>query len=219
MATQVSAEFVSTFEQLVYQMVEGAPINDKHVHFANKLLAMLKGDYKTVYEMEKKEHDELRDSLRPKTGWGSSNSNTKPTGFGPRVEDCSLHQNMQSSPSSQGGGSLTYAPNNFGYSTFSPPCNGCELGERDLARGLWMSGFGVQSKRADFQEPLPLPSPPHSPIVKRKEEVCPPAPKKVPQGAALCATPSGNGGFNSIGAAAPLSPIEQIPEDGLKDFF
>lgn len=53
----------------------------------------------------------------------------------PRVEDCELHGPMQ-------GGGLWYAPNSFGYSTFSPPCNGCADGQKDAAAGLWMSGFG-----------------------------------------------------------------------------
>jgi hypothetical protein len=54
---------------------------------------------------------------------------------GPCVEDCELHGPMQ-------GGGLWYAPNSFGYSTFSPPCNGCADGQKDAAAGLWMSGFG-----------------------------------------------------------------------------
>lgn len=53
----------------------------------------------------------------------------------PRVEDCELHGPMR-------GGGLWYAPNSSGYSTTSPPCNGCADGQRDHAAGLWMSGFG-----------------------------------------------------------------------------
>lgn len=54
----------------------------------------------------------------------------------PRADDCELHGPMR-------GGGLWYAPNSSGYSTFSPPCNGCADGQRDSAAGLWMSGFGV----------------------------------------------------------------------------
>jgi len=228
MAKHVSAEFVDIFEQLHYQLVEGAIINDKHVHFANKLMAMLKNDYKAMYELEKKEHEELRESLRPKTGWGSGNLTAVPTGFvggevvgfgkseEPRVADCELHGPMErNNDPSKGGGALWYSPNNFGYSMYSPPCNGCKMGQRDAAKGLWMSGFGgthnIAISRAAFQEPLP--SPPHSPLVVRKEETCPPAPKKAPLGAALCATATGVSSFNSVGASAPLSPVDQIPDD------
>jgi hypothetical protein len=55
----------------------------------------------------------------------------------PREEDCALHGPMMK-------GGLWYSPNSFGYSTTSPPCNGCVAGQRDAAAGIWMSGFGAK---------------------------------------------------------------------------
>jgi hypothetical protein len=69
------------------------------------------------------------------SGGGAGLAATSSAPAEPRVEDCELHGPMQ-------GGGLWYAPNSFGYSTFSPPCNGCRDGQRDAEAGLWMSGFG-----------------------------------------------------------------------------
>lgn len=54
-----------------------------------------------------------------------------------KIKKCGLHGHMYTNP-----GGLWYAPNSFGYSTYSPPCNGCKMGCEDRDRGLWMSGFG-----------------------------------------------------------------------------
>ena len=246
MAKQISAEFVALFEEHHAQIAEGHTMNETFVHFADKLLAMLKDDYKKLYELEKKEHEELLAEMRPKTIWPASSS--APTGFvggevrgfgvdggaaltttataipevpvlttlarilesaEPRVEDCDLHHTMIQT-TAMGGAALGYSANSRGYSMYSPPCNGCRLGQKDRENGLWMSGFGVQSKRAEFQEPLT--TPPHSPIVAK----CPPAPTKGLQSAALCATATG-----TWGASAPISPIEQIPDEegGVKEHF
>ena len=239
MAKQVSAEFVALFEQHHAQIAEGHVMNETFVHFADKLLAMLKDDYKKLYELEKKEHEELLAETRPKPTWTTSSS--APTGFvggevrgfgadggaelgptataipevpvletlarilesaEPRVADCELHGPMERNNEAGGGGAaLWYSPNSRGYSMYSPPCNGCRMGKSDAEKGLWMSGYA--GKRPDFQEPLH--TPPHSPI----ERVCPGAPPRptASGGGGLCATSS------IWGASAPLSPIEQIPEE------
>ena len=259
-------------------------MNETFVHFADKLLAMLKDDYKKLYELEKKEHEELLAETRPKTIWPASSSapagfvGGEVTGFGggaalcatatcggaalcatatnakppvletlarilesaeprvadcelraaasahlnqpatPRVADCELHGPMEEdNDPAKGGARLCHTSNGRGYSLYSPPCNGCRMGQRDAENGLWMSGFAGKtnvflSVRPEFQEPLH--TPPHSPIVP-----------KVPQsGPALVHTPNAHGQYSmfaSIGAAAPISPIEQIPDEegGLKEHF
>lgn len=52
-----------------------------------------------------------------------------------KILRCPLHATPRINP-----GGLWYAPNDMGYSTFSPPCNGCKDGQAE--RHLWMSGFG-----------------------------------------------------------------------------
>jgi hypothetical protein len=250
MAKQVSAEFVALFEQHHSQIAEGHVMNETFVHFADKLFAMLKEDYKTLYELEKKEHEELLAEMRPKTTWpaGGGAAAAKPpvldtiarilestvpagfvggevTGFGggaalcstatnaePQVADCALHGPMEDNDPAKGGARLCHTSNGRGYSLYSPPCNGCRMGQRDAENGLWMSGFAGKtnvflSVRPEFQEPLH--TPPHSPIA--------PQVPQVPQsGPALVHTPNSHGQYSlfaSVGAAAPLSPIEQIPDD------
>lgn len=61
-----------------------------------------------------------------------------------KIKVCPLHSQPYMNP-----GGIWYAPNSFGYSTYSPGCNGCVHGERDIAAGLWMSGFGVESLKTD----------------------------------------------------------------------
>jgi hypothetical protein len=311
MAKQVSAEFIALFEQHHNQIAEGHVMNETFVHFADKLLAMLKDDYKKLYELEKKEHEELLAEMRPKTIWPAKSTvpegfvGGEVTGFGggaalcstacgggqgltacrcganrgsdcdcwedhfreendvggaalcatatcggaalcatatnaeppvletlarilesaePRVTDCALHGPMEEdNDPAKGGARLCHTSNGRGYSLYSPPCNGCRMGQRDAENGLWMSGFAGKtnvflSVRPEFQEPLH--TPPHSPIVPK----VPQAPVKPPQGAALCHTPNSRGEYSlfaSVGAAAPISPIDQIPDEegGVKEHF
>lgn len=58
-----------------------------------------------------------------------------------KIKKCPLHARMYENPAG-----LWYAPNNLGYSTYSPGCNACVMGEHDRACGLWMSGWGVPDK-------------------------------------------------------------------------
>lgn len=51
-----------------------------------------------------------------------------------KIKRCALH-------SSQLTMSLGYTHNGSSYSTFSPPCNGCNIGKEERAKGIWMSGF------------------------------------------------------------------------------
>jgi hypothetical protein len=217
MAKQVSAEFVALFEQHHSQIANGHVMNETFVHFADKLLAMLKDDYKKLYELEKKEHEELLAETRSKTIWPAAGFvGGEVTGFGlnatatcgggaalcatatnaePLLADCELHGPMERTS----GVGLCHTANSRGYSMYSPPCNGCNMGKRDAESGLWMSGFAGKSNvlistRPDFQEPLH--TPPHSPI----ERVCPGAPLR-PAAADIW------------GASAPMSPIDQIPDD------
>ena len=53
-----------------------------------------------------------------------------------KIKKCPLHARKLE-------GGLWYAPNSFGYSTCSPGCNACAMGEEDRTKGLWMSGWGV----------------------------------------------------------------------------
>jgi hypothetical protein len=250
MAKQVSAEFVALFEQHHSQIANGHVMNETFVHFADKLLAMLKDDFKKLYELEKKEHEELLAETRPKTIWpagggagggaalcstacgdglgltacrcganrgsdcdcwedffreendvgGATAPAAKPPVLErvePQVANCELHGPMENN--NGGGPGLCHTANSRGYSMYSPPCNGCRMGKQDLEKGLWMSGFAGKSNvlistRPDFQEPLH--TPPHSPI----ERVCPGAPLR-PAAADIW------------GASAPMSPIDQIPDD------
>jgi hypothetical protein len=238
MAKQVSTEFVALFEQHHSQIAEGRVMNETFVHFADKLLAMLKDDYKKLYELEKKEHEELLAETRPKTIWpagggagggaalcstacgggqgltacrcGANRGSdcdcwedffreendvggaTAPAAKPPVLEtialvaNCELHGPMEQN--SGGGAALCHTANSRGYSMYSPPCNGCNMGKKDQEKGLWMN------KRPEFQEPLH--TPPHSPI----ERLCPGAPLR----------PAATGIW---GASAPMSPIDQIPDD------
>lgn len=60
---------------------------------------------------------------------------------------CALH-----SSGPPGTGTLCATPNTSGYySTFSPPCNGCEKGAQEQAAGVWMSGITVRVPMARLQ--------------------------------------------------------------------
>ena len=65
-----------------------------------------------------------------------------------KIKECPLHANMYINP-----GGLWYSANSSGYSTYSPPCNGCKMGCEDRDRGLWMSGF-VNTKNEKDQKHL-----------------------------------------------------------------
>ncbi len=53
-----------------------------------------------------------------------------------KIKECPLHGYPFMNP-----GCLWYSPNSSGYSTYSPPCNGCKIGEKEHMDGLWMTGF------------------------------------------------------------------------------
>lgn len=190
MAKQVSAEFVALFEQHYAQIATGQVMNETFVHFADKLFAMFKDDYKTLYELEKKEHNQLLAETRPKLCWGGEETVLNVLSH-VLDADSELHRSHER-------GEDLYSSN--------PSYNDCATGTRQK-EGIWMN---ISNNRPDFQEPLH--TPPHSPI----ERVCPGAPSRPTNNAALFHTANSRGQFSlfsPVGASAPLSPIEQIPDD------
>lgn len=64
---------------------------------------------------------------------------------GPQAEDCSLHWTHAQKPEpGTGGAMLGHTSNGRGYSLYSPPCNGCPIGQKEREAGIWHSGFGEE---------------------------------------------------------------------------
>jgi hypothetical protein len=254
------AEFENTWEQSLSQFEaaaeRGLPVREIDVHFLRKLDAMLKQDYKRLYEMELKERQDEREAAKPKWFGGQPAANAfgtiaAPPFFGatatggaglcatatavaspadsfssmppleaqpppllmpqrkePSVEDCPLHwlHWTQIQTTEGGGAMLGHTANSRGYSMYSPPCNGCSIGQRERAAGLWHSGFG-EERNVFYSAASPI----DASLMARKAEFMEPEPKSPirPQRsaeevwAAVC-------DVKSARAAAALERLERI---------
>jgi ADP-ribose pyrophosphatase len=80
------------------------------------------------------DHDDHGDLVKEGLGHFRASENLTQTDKD-MILRCPLHAQPRINP-----GGLWYAPNDMGYSTYSPPCNGCKDGQAESH--LWMSGFG-----------------------------------------------------------------------------
>lgn len=146
----------------------------------------------------------------------------------PRAEDCDLHW-TQAQSAAGGGAMLGPTHNGRGYSTMSPPCNGCPIGQREREAGIWHSGFGnernvfYQGATGPMQPLYPVGGP--APLAGWRGTltatptggVAPTSSEWHSGGAALCPTPSGAAlvptasGTGANGNTGPLPELAPVP--------